>query len=72
MRATYENTYPSRPGQRHAEASDLEIPPGMPPRTLETDLGNEQPFVLENVGQDGVFEYRQPGENGISLLVFND
>jgi hypothetical protein len=58
-----------------AEASSLELAPGDWPRTIETNRGNGQPFVMIGVArQDGelvAVEYRQAC-GCITLTVFND
>lgn len=41
-----------------AFASDLGLPVGEVPKTLKTNLGNGQPFLLSKVSEN-VFSYRQ-------------
>lgn len=59
------------------EASTLGMRPGeLPPASIQTDLGNEHPFLFESADVDRENEvtgwnYRQP-ESGLTLLVIND
>lgn len=54
-----------------ADASCLGIAPGAAlPRTIGTDLGNGQPFILQRVTAE-VAEYRQDF-GCITLTIFND
>lgn len=52
------------------DASDLRLPPGVVPPSLNTTLGNQQPFLLIYHGSDR-FLYRQ-SMGCIGLVVFND
>jgi hypothetical protein len=73
MKVTSENTEPTRGSISRftAEASELGLPPGQWPKTLETSLGNGQPFVLFSVHDGGTRHYEQD-KGCITLLVYND
>lgn len=53
------------------EASTLGLAPGQWPASIETDMGNGQPFVLGVVMSDGTHIYQQ-ALGCIALHVLND
>lgn len=53
------------------EASTLGLPPGKFPRTIETDLGNGQPFHYQFTNGDGALVYFQ-ALGIITLHLLND
>jgi hypothetical protein len=53
------------------EASDLCIPPGRWPETIDTTLGNGLPFVAHSRDDHGAVLYKQQF-GCVELLVLND
>lgn len=70
---TFRNaTQENGPGFYVAEASELGIPPGPAPLTIDViGLGNGRPLVLDHQWNDGQCEYTQEF-GSISLVLFND
>ena len=52
------------------EASDLRIPPGRVPEIIETDIGNQQPFVFDHMKGTMAIYFQTLG--CIWLHVLND
>lgn len=70
---TKDNATEQDPGMFYTEASDIELPPGIWPDTLETSLGNGQPLRRLPINQEDIkfVVYQQP-ETEIQVTVFND
>ena len=62
----------------HMDASDIGLPPGTWPWTLETDLGNGQPFHWCDTqsGREGDsylwVDYEQNGIGRVEIRIYND
>ena len=54
-----------------AKSSDLQIPPGMWPTNVPTDLGNGRVFSFRGKLTSGAAEYRQSGSL-FQLTVYTD
>ena len=53
------------------DASDLQLPVGVWPQTLETNLGNGEPFVKIQLFDGSCVKYLQR-YGCVALIVFND
>lgn len=53
------------------DASELGLPPGKFPTTMETSLGNKQPLVFDSMDEEGGVRYIQSA-GILEVFVFND
>ena len=70
-RITYKQAHAYDAHRFIVDASDLGLPPGFFPRTIDTDMGNGQRFVLVGADRAGGRLYEQQW-GCITLTVAND